>query len=100
MQTKNDRQLKLGAALSYASMIIGYVVQIAYTPLMIRIIGQAQYGVYNLTNSIVSYLSLFSAAFAPAYVRFYMRHKVKDGQRAIARMNGMFMLVFILLEPV
>lgn len=97
MQTKNDRQLKLGAALSYASMIIGYVVQIAYTPLMIRIIGQVQYGVYNLTNSIVSYLSLFSAAFAPAYVRFYMRHKVKDGQRAIARMNGMFMLVFILL---
>lgn len=93
----NNRQLRLGAILSYVSMILGYIVQMAYTPLMIRIIGQSQYGIYNLTNSIVSYLSLFSLGFGPAYVRFYMRHKVKDDKDAVEKMNGMFMIVFLVL---
>lgn len=78
-------------------MIIGYVVQIIYTPLMIRIIGQSQYGIYNITNSIVSYLSLFSLGFGTAYVRFYTRHKSDNDDDAITKMNGMFMGVFLIL---
>ncbi|MFD1466066.1 oligosaccharide flippase family protein [Lapidilactobacillus mulanensis] len=87
----------MGTLLSYTSMIVGYVIQIGYTPIMIRIIGQSQYGLYNLTNSIVSYLSLFSLGFGPAYIRFYMRHRMQNDETAIKRMNGMFMSVFLLL---
>lgn len=97
MEKNNGKQLRLGAVLSYISMIIGYVIQIAYTPVMIRIIGQSQYGLYNLTNSIVSYLSLFSLGFGTAYVRFYMRHKSENDKTAISKMNGMFMVVFLIL---
>lgn len=97
MKTNNNKQLRLGAVLSYTSMIVGYVIQIIYTPLMIRIIGQSQYGLYNLTNSIVSYLSLFSLGFGTAYVRFYMRHKSDNDYEAIQKMNGMFMGVFLIL---
>lgn len=93
----NSNQLRLGAILSYASMIIGYLIQIIYTPVMIRIIGQTQYGLYNISNSIVGYLSLFSLGFSSAYVRFYMRHKSDDDTDGIARMNGMFMSVFMIL---
>lgn len=93
----NGKQLQFGAVLSYASMIIGYVIQMVYTPLMIRIIGQSQYGLYNLTNSIVSYLSLFSLGFGPAYIRFYMKHKAQGDTDAIEKMNGIFMCVFIAL---
>lgn len=93
----DNRQLNWGTFLSYASMIIGYVIQIVYTPIMIRMIGQSQYGLYNLVNSIVSYLSLFSLGFGPAYVRFYMRHKAHHDEYSIRRMNGMFMSVFIIL---
>lgn len=94
---QSNHQIRLGVLLSYVSMGLGYVVQILYTPLMIRVIGSSQYGVYNLTNSIVSYLSLFSLGFAPAYVRFYMRHKIKDDQESIIRLNGLFMAIFLVL---
>lgn len=94
---QNNRQLRWGTILSYTSMMVGYIIQIVYTPVMIRIIGQSQYGLYNLTNSIVSYLSLFSLGFGPAYVRFYMRHKTQGDKVAIKRMNGMFMTVFLIL---
>lgn len=100
MKKINSNQLHLGALLSYMSMIIGYVIQIIYTPIMIRIIGQSQYGIYNFTNSIVSYLSLFSLGFGSAYVRFYMRHKSKNDEKGIASMNGLFMLVFLILGAV
>jgi len=94
---KTTRQIRIGAILSYVSMAVGYVVQIVYTPLMLRIIGSNQYGVYNLTNSIVSYLSLFSLGFAPAYVRFFMRHKVRNDSEGVIKLNGLFMSAFLIL---
>lgn len=93
----SNRQIRLGAILSYVSMFSGYAIQLVYTPWMIRIIGQNQYGLYNLTNSIVSYLSLFSLGFGSAYIRFYMRHKTEEDNEGIAKLNGMFMVVFLSL---
>lgn len=93
----DQKQLKLGAMLSYLSMASGYIIQIIYTPIMLRIIGQTQFGIFNLTNSIVSYLSLFSLGFGSAYVRFYMRHKMNDDEDGVARMNGVFMTVFLVM---
>ena len=58
-----SKQLKLGVALSYLSTGINIVVQLVYTPLMLRLLGQSEYGLYTLVASIVSYLSLFSLSF-------------------------------------
>ena len=41
---KNLNQLKAGAALSYISMGLGYLVSIIYTPIMLRLLGQSEYG--------------------------------------------------------
>ena len=59
-------QLKAGVALSYASMILGFIIQIFYTPIMLRLLGQSEYGLYNLAASIVSYLGLLSFGFGSA----------------------------------
>ena len=87
-------QLKAGVILSYSSMILGYVIAIVYTPIMLRLLGQSEYGLYNLVASVVSYLGLLSFGFGSAYVRFYSRYKVEDNEREIAKLNGMFMIIF------
>lgn len=87
-------QLKAGAALSYISMGLGYIISILYTPIMLRLLGQSEYGLYNLVASIVSYLGLLSFGFGSAYVRYYSRYKVKGEQKNIATLNGMFLIVF------
>ncbi|HQE50262.1 MAG TPA: oligosaccharide flippase family protein, partial [Fervidobacterium sp.] len=87
-------QLKAGVILSYSSMILGYVIAIVYTPIMLRLLGQSEYGLYNLVASVVSYLGLLSFGFGSAYVRFYSRYKVEDNEREIAKLNGMFMVIF------
>lgn len=88
-------QLKAGVVLSYLSMGIGALISILYTPVMIRLLGQSEYGVYTLAASVVSYLSLLSFGFGSAYVRFFSRYNSRSDQDAIARLNGMFMTVFL-----
>ncbi|MEW9094150.1 MAG: oligosaccharide flippase family protein [Clostridiaceae bacterium] len=90
-------QLKAGAILSYISMGIGYIVSIVYTPIMLRLLGQSEYGLYNLVSSVVSYLGLLSFGFGSAYMRYYSRYKVKNEQENIAKLNGMFLVVFSLI---
>lgn len=87
-------QLKAGAIISYISMLLGYIISIAYTPIMIRLLGQSEYGLYNLVASLVSYLGLLSFGFGSAYMRYYSRYKVNNDQHNIAKLNGMFLIVF------
>lgn len=93
----NLNQLKVGAVLSYLSMGLGYLISIIYTPIMLRLLGQSEYGLYNLVASVVSYLGLLSFGFGSAYVRYYSRYKVKDEQENIAKLNGMFLIVFSII---
>ena len=87
-------QLKLGAILSYISMGLGYIISILYTPIMLRLLGQNEYGLYNLVSSIVSYLGLLSFGFGSAYMRYYSRYKVDNDEENIAKLNGMFLIIF------
>ncbi|WP_313636685.1 oligosaccharide flippase family protein [Paenibacillus sp.] len=91
-------QLKAGAIISYLSMGIGYIVSIIYTPIMLRLLGQSEYGLYNLVGSVVSYLGLLSFGFGSAYMRFYSRYKVINDQDNIAKLNGMFFIVFSVIS--
>jgi len=87
-------QLKAGAALSYISMGLGYLVSIIYTPIMLRLLGQNEYGLYNLVASIVAYLGVLNFGFGSAYMRFYSRYKVQEDREKIATLNGMFLIIF------
>ena len=87
-------QLKTGAVLSYVSMGLGYIVSIIYTPIMLRLLGQSEYGLYNLVASVVAYLGVLSFGFGSAYMRYYSRYKVREAREKIAILNGMFLVIF------
>ena len=90
-------QLKVGVILSYISTGLNMLIQLVYTPLMIRLLGQSEYGLYTLVGSVVSYLSLFSLGFTGAYLRFYSRKKAENNAHGVAQLNGMFLVVFLLM---
>lgn len=90
-------QLKAGAALSYVSMGLGYLVSIIYTPIMLRLLGQSEYGLYNLVASVVAYLGVLNFGFGSAYIRYYSRYKVQEDKDKIATLNGMFLVIFSII---
>lgn len=87
-------QRKAGVILSYAGEIVKILVNLVYTPIMLRILGQSEYGLYQLVYSVVSYLSLLSLGFSSSYIRFYSRYRAKKDEDGVAKLNGMFMIIF------
>lgn len=98
--TTNTNQLKAGAMLSYVSMGIGLIISLIYTPFMIRLLGQSEYGLYNLVASVVAYLGLLNFGLGSAYMRFYVRHVSEGDQIAVARLNGMYLCVLVAIAAV
>lgn len=95
MNKTKTNQLKMGVVLSYLTTGTQMVVNLVYTPVMIRLIGQSEYGLYTLVGSVVSYLSLFSLGFTGSYLRFYSRYKNENDSNKIASLNGMFLILFL-----
>lgn len=90
-------QLKAGVILSYLSTGISIVIQLIYMPIMIRLLGQSEYGLYSLVSGVVSYLSLFSLGFSGAYLRFFSRFNQRKDKKGLASLNGMFITLFCVL---
>lgn len=90
-------QLKLGSLLSYLQMALGVLVGLLYTPVMIRILGQGEYGLYNTVSSTISMLSVLSLGFNSSYIRYFAEYKKNDDNESIYRLNGMFLCIFTII---
>lgn len=88
-------QLKAGVVLSYITTAVSIVIQLVYMPVMIRLLGQSEYGLYSLVSGVVSYLSLFSLGFSGAYMRFFA--KSYGDKEKTASLNGLFLMLFSVL---
>jgi O-antigen/teichoic acid export membrane protein len=90
-------QLKLGVGLSYFRLIIGFLVSIICTPIILRILGAEEYGLYNLVASVVTFLEIMNLGLGTAFIRYYTKFSVKNEQDEIARLNGMFLIIFLII---
>lgn len=95
---KNERSL--GVVLSYLGQVVQILTALIYTPVMLRLLGQSEYGLYQLVYSVVSYLSLLSLGFGASYMRFYFRYKASGDDKKEAQLNGMFLLIFVAISVI
>ena len=100
MKISHSKQRQVGIALTYIQMAFNILVNIICTPIILNKLGQSEYGLYNLTSSIISYLSLLTLGFGSSYIRFYSRYKVEDDEEGISKLNGLYMFVFLILGSV
>lgn len=87
-------QIKIGAVLGYVNYAVKMIVQLLYVPIMLRLLGQSEYGVYQLVASLISYLSLLNFGFSGAYLRFFSQCKHNRNKEAV--LNGTFLIVFFI----
>lgn len=91
---KNQNQIKIGIVLNYLNMIIGTIIPIFYTPVMLRLLGQDEYGLYKLATSVTSYLGLISMGLGSAVSRYLIKAQMEEGKQAEESVLGLFMIVF------
>ena len=73
-----SKQRKTGAVLTYVSIITTTLVQLLYTPLLIRKLGQSEYGLYSLVNSIIGYLTVLDLGFGNAIVVYTSKFRAQE----------------------
>lgn len=94
---EKKQQIRLGVVLSYLQMALNIIIGLVYTPIMIRRLGQSEYGLYNTAASTISMLSILSLGFGSGYLRYYAKYKAKEDTESIYRLNGLFMSIFLVI---
>lgn len=92
---KVGKQRKLGAILSYVSIVVNTLVQLLYTPFLVSKLGQSEYGLYSLVSSIIGYLTVLDLGFGNAIVVHTSRYRAVGESEKEKTLHGMFKLVYL-----
>lgn len=90
-------QVKAGAALNYVIIALNTVVGLLYTPYMLRMLGQNEYGLYSLVSSVIAYLTLLDFGFGNAIVRYTAKFRAEGKTDQQWRLFGMFVIVYSII---
>lgn len=90
-----SKQLKGGVILSYLTLALSNIVALVYTPFMLRMMGQSEYGLYSLVASIVSYLTILDFGFGNAIIRYTAKYKAEGKIEEQYSLFGMLLGLYI-----
>ena len=90
-------QLKAGAALNYVVIILNMIVGLLYTPYMLRMMGQSEYGLYSLVASVISYLTILDLGFGNAIIRYTAKYRAEGKLKEQYEMFGMFLVLYVII---
>nr|WP_294036873.1 oligosaccharide flippase family protein [uncultured Ruminococcus sp.] len=91
----NINQKKVGVLLSYVNLAISTIIPFFYTPIMLAILGQSEYGLYSLSNSVISYLSLLQFGMGSAVIRYIAKYRATDEKEKANQITGLFTIIYI-----
>lgn len=78
--SKGSSARKAGVLVSYFYMAAQIIVQLVYVPLLLSCIGQAEYGLYQLVGSVMSYVISINGVLASGVGRYYCMYKTEDNE--------------------
>ncbi len=92
---KQQNQLRSGALLSYVNLALSTIIPFVYTPIMLRILGQDEYGLYSLSHSVIAYLSLLTFGFGSTIIRYLSMYRAQGEKRKEEETFGFFLLLYM-----
>lgn len=90
-------QLKAGVVLNYVVIFLNAAVGLLYTPYMLRMMGQSEYGLYSLVASVIAYLTVLDLGFGNAIVRYTAKFRAEKKTEEQYEMFGMFFLLYLVI---
>lgn len=93
-------QLKAGVALNYVVLGLSNLVGLLYTPYMLRMMGQSEYGLYSLVASVIAYLTIMDFGFGNAIVRYTAKFRAEGKYQEQYSMFGMFLILYSVIGAI
>ena len=89
-------EIKAGAMIGYINMFLNIIIALLYTPFMLKLMGESEYGLYSLIVSIISYLSILDLGFGNAMIRFVSRSQARKDNNE-QKINGIFLFLYTII---
>ena len=99
MRQKNNSQIKSGAIISYAGIIISTVASLLYTPWMKNRIGDANYGLYTLVGSLIA-IFMMDFGLSTSVTRFISKYRAENNEMQINNVMGYVFKLYIAIDVV
>ena len=87
-------QLKAGAILSYIALFINSIISILYTPIMLNLLGQSEYGLYSLASSAAGFIGILNFGLGNAVIRYTAKYKALNDEENCSKIYGMFFIMY------
>lgn len=87
-------QLRAGVVMTYINLALGCLIPMFYTPVMLRILGQSEYGLLGLAQSITGYLSLLSFGLGSTIIRYLSLYRADNDKDGEERVMGLFIAIY------
>lgn len=80
--------------MSYAYSGAQIIVNLVYVPMLLRGIGQSEYGLYQMIGSIISYLTVINTTLAAGATRYYTKYYVLGDEEGMANTLGILRRIY------
>lgn len=90
-------QRKSGVILSYIALILNALIGFAYVPLLLSLMGDGEYGLYQLMGSFVAYLSIMDFGMSSTVIRYYSRYRSLDDRKNAENSLGMAAVIYTVI---
>lgn len=97
--SKSQKQLKGGVILSYLSIVLNILIGLIYTPWMISQIGQNQYGLYTLANSLIS-LFILDFGLGATTTRYLSKLHAEGDEEGVNNFLGVVYKLYAIIDSV
>ncbi|MBQ8475424.1 MAG: oligosaccharide flippase family protein, partial [Clostridia bacterium] len=83
-------QRKAGVILSYGYILAQAITVLLYQPLLMRSLGQSEYGLYSLMATVINYMSILDMGMGEAIIMFTAKYRASHNTEAEKKLHGMF----------
>lgn len=97
---KSKSEIKSGIVLSYVYMAISMVAGLLYTPKMLELLGQSQYGLYTLATSVIGYLSFLNLGLESALIKYTAKYIALGDKESERKLGGSFLKIYLMLAGI
>lgn len=90
-------QKRAGTLLSYVQWVISALIGVIYTPIMLRYLGNGEYGVYSTATAVISFLAMLDLGFGQTLVRYDVKYCSEGKQRTAELCRGTLLVLYLVL---
>jgi len=87
-------QIKFGAFLSYVIIILSNIVNLFFTPFMLRYLGKSEYGLYALIGSFVGYIAVLDFGLGNTIIRYVAKYRAENDKKGEENFLAMSLIIY------